>query len=250
MAPVLTTALAALRRDLNARFPNRDKTTDGWIGDAAHRAGTSGHNPDDTSGSRAEYSDADTKQEVRALDVDEDLREPGTTMRDVILGIIATPGDRRRMRYMIYQDKIWSRNTDWEPRPYSGDYHHHGHFSGDPDTDEDGSPWTSLLTIGGAAMAGLVDNAERAVTAFYTGQDPVPFPAPWDAQGDAAEGGGYPNPWVRLERKVDRLQETVDALLLAVKALSVPAVDQEQVDAAVLQALESVRFDTRVVLPG
>jgi len=248
MAPVLTVALAALRRDLNARFPNRDKTTDGWIGDAAHQTSKSGHNPDDTPGSLPEYTDADTKQEVRALDVDEDLREPGTTMRDVILGIIATPGDRRRMRYMIYQDTIWSRNTDWQPRHYSGEYHHHGHFSGDPDTDEDGSPWTSLIS-GGTAMAGLVDNAERAVTAFYTGQDPVPFPAPWDGQGDSAKGGGYPNPFVRLERKVDALQAALDALLTALKPAAGPAAwSQEQIDAAVLQALTAARFETRAVL--
>lgn len=150
MAWVVTASLARLMSDFRTAFPNKDRSSDGTIGDAAHQAETSGHNPDDTAGSRAEYSDADSKQEVRAVDVDSDLRDPrGTTMQQVIDRILAAPGDLRRLRYIIYNRRIWSRNTSWQPRAYNGSSPHteHAHFSGDPDTDEDSAPWTSVLSF-------------------------------------------------------------------------------------------------------
>jgi hypothetical protein len=163
MTAVLTAALTSLRSGFNTAFPARDKTTDGWIGDAAHQAETSGHNPDDTAGVSAEYQDADTKQEVRAVDVDKDLNHPGVTMYDVIRRILATPADVARLRYIIFcpplgpfganVPTIWSRNSGWSPRTYSGSSRHdeHAHFSGDPDTDEDGRPW-SVASMGATSM--------------------------------------------------------------------------------------------------
>lgn len=151
--PVLTKALTALRAGFNTAFPDRDKTSDGWIGDAAHQLHVSGHNPDDTVGSLAEYSDADTIPEVRAIDVDADLRHPGVTMYDVIRRILATPEDLARLRYIIFcppsgplganVPTIWSRNSGWRPVAYTGASPHneHAHFSGDPNTDDDDRPW-------------------------------------------------------------------------------------------------------------
>lgn len=141
--PVLTKALTRLRSDVDAAFTERSHESDGWIGDAAHQASTSGHNPDDTPGSRAEYTDADTKAEVRALDLDSDLNKPGWTMQDLVDQILANPNNRKRLAYVIYDRIIWSANTDWEPRTYTGSSPHveHSHFSGDPDYDEDDSSW-------------------------------------------------------------------------------------------------------------
>ncbi len=156
MAWTLTTSLAALRRDLNSAFPNRDKASDGTIGDAAHQASVSGHNPDDTAGSKSEYSDADAKQEVRAYDADNDLRDPrGVDFQQVIDAILATPADRVRLAYIIHRRKIWRKRNGWRRESYTGSSPHdeHGHFSGDPAFDEDASPWTSILRFKEAPVA-------------------------------------------------------------------------------------------------
>lgn len=144
---VLTTALARLRADFNTRFPKRDKASDGWIGDAAHQREISGHNPDETGG--GEYEDADSKDEVRAIDVDVDFRDP-VTAQQVVDAVLRTPADLARLRYVIYNRLIWSRNTGWQPRAYTGASAHkeHIHFSGDPAEDENDAPWLGVLTAG------------------------------------------------------------------------------------------------------
>ena len=90
---VLTVALTALHAAFRRAFPNSVAAQDGTIGDLAHQAEVSGHNPDDTPGVRAEYSDADSKAEVRALDKDARLNGP-VGMQVVIDRILATPTDR------------------------------------------------------------------------------------------------------------------------------------------------------------
>lgn len=44
--PELVPALVTLRRQVNEAHPLRSKASDGWIGDPAHRARFSYHNPD------------------------------------------------------------------------------------------------------------------------------------------------------------------------------------------------------------
>ena len=56
----LAAAGVTLRNQINEAFPGRDKASDGWIGDAAHQARVSDHNPD-------------RRGIVHAIDVDEDL---------------------------------------------------------------------------------------------------------------------------------------------------------------------------------
>lgn len=143
---VLTKALTRLRTDFNTAFPNRDKASDGWIGDAAHAAGTSGHNAE--SSGKSEYTDGDKIDEVRAIDVDNDLKAPSVTMLKVIQKILATPNDLKRLKYIIYNRVIWSKSNGWRPRAYTGSSPHteHAHFSGDPAYDENTTAW-SVLTL-------------------------------------------------------------------------------------------------------
>jgi hypothetical protein len=147
--PVLTPAMTRLRTGFNVAYPSRSKQSDGWIGNEAHQQETSGHNPDDTPGVRAERSDPDSIPEVRGLDVDVDL-VPGNraasrqAMRDAIASIIATPADRRRLIYIIFDEVIWSASRAWRAAPYDGasDHREHAHFSGHPDYDNDATAWS------------------------------------------------------------------------------------------------------------
>jgi hypothetical protein len=130
---VLTKGLQNLRSQINERWPNRDHASDGTIGDAAHKAETSGHNPDDTSGSRAAWTgDSDSTAEVRAFDCDTDFREPGVTAQMVVDHIRRLPGVSSELRYMIYNRKMYHERDGFSATAYTGASAHteHIHFEG------------------------------------------------------------------------------------------------------------------------
>lgn len=150
MSYVLTVGLTHVRAEFNTVFPHRDKTSDGWIGDTRHQAEKSGHNPDRTG--NAEYRDGDALDEVRAIDVDKDLRDAsgqGVTMEKVIQYLVtkARSGAYVPFRYFIYNRRIWERSTGWKTRSYTGSNPHdeHAHFSGDYTQTADN--WTGLLGL-------------------------------------------------------------------------------------------------------
>lgn len=129
---ILTLGLQNLRRQVDAVFPDRDRTSDGTIGDAAHQAETSGHNPDDTPGSRPEWNgDPDSVPEVRAWDMDSDLSE-GVTAQELVDHVRALPGVSSVIRYLIYNRTMYHVSTGFAPKPYTGASAHteHVHFSG------------------------------------------------------------------------------------------------------------------------
>lgn len=141
-APYLVPNLATLRDELDQRWPRRDRRSDGWIGDQAHASGTSGHNADESG--RAERQDADSKDEVRALDVDKDIdAAAGDELFAELDRIRRTPDLRRRLIYIIYRRQIASASSGWVWQPYTGSNPHveHGHLSGHPDYDDDTTPW-------------------------------------------------------------------------------------------------------------
>ena len=129
----LTAGLQNLRDQVNQAFPDRDKASDGTIGDLAHMAGTSGHNPDDTKGSRPEWSgDPDSTPEVRAWDMDTDLRAAPATAQQVVDHIRKLTGVSSVLRYIIYNRKIYRASNGWKAEAYSGPSPHteHIHFTG------------------------------------------------------------------------------------------------------------------------
>lgn len=143
---VLIPSLAALREEFDRLAPDRDKSSDGWIGDASHSSGSSDHNPDESG--NVPIHDADTTDEVHAIDVDEDLRLDGeVTMEDCVQHLLAEcrAGREDRLRYMIYERRIWSASDGWREEYYSGSNPHdkHAHFSGSYDSDDeaDTSSW-------------------------------------------------------------------------------------------------------------
>ena len=128
----------------------RPKATIYTIGDAAHQRRTSDHNPDDTSGSAAEQSDSDSKAEVRALDV---MLTAGFSAADamkLITTIIADPAARKRLRYMIFNHKIYSAKNGWKPAPFESDPHtDHVHISNLASDDGNTAPWPAVLALSG-----------------------------------------------------------------------------------------------------
>jgi hypothetical protein len=130
---ILTLGLQNLRAQVNEAFPARDKTSDGTIGDAAHQAETSGHNPDDTPGSSPEWNgDPDSTPEVRAWDMDSTLNAPPATAQQVVDHIRHLPNVSSVLRYMIYNRKIYRASNGWAAETYDGKSAHteHIHFSG------------------------------------------------------------------------------------------------------------------------
>jgi hypothetical protein len=133
MGWVLVPDLVALRDEFDELAPDRDHSSDGSIGDPAHQAEVSGHNPDDTKGVATEGSDPDTIPEVHAIDVDADLRKPGWSMERAVQIVVDRHrrGVDNRLNYVIYNRRIWARAYGWVEREYFGANPHdkHAHFS-------------------------------------------------------------------------------------------------------------------------
>lgn len=146
MAAVLTRGLTTFSAELDRTFPNREKFTDGWIGDESHSSSTSGHNPDKTG--KAEYKDGDSKNEVRAIDRDKDLKST-VTMEQVIQYLVrmGRAGVYLPFRYFIYNGRIWRKANGWQTEVYTGANKHdqHAHFSGD--YTEKADEWTGSLGL-------------------------------------------------------------------------------------------------------
>lgn len=95
-----------LRNEINLRWPKRDHESDGWIGDAAHQASKSDHNPD-------------SRGLVHAIDVDKDGIDPHFLVRKAIAD--------SRVQYVIYNRTIWSRTYGFKSRAYTGKNPHTSH---------------------------------------------------------------------------------------------------------------------------
>lgn len=104
----LAPSLRRLFNEIDARWPNRDRRTDGWIGDAAHQARKSDHNPD-------------SRGIVHAIDIDRDGIEPYSVVEACI-------SENRPTEYVIYNRQIWSRTRDFKPRAYTGENPHTSHI--------------------------------------------------------------------------------------------------------------------------
>jgi hypothetical protein len=152
---VLIPCLVTLRSEFNQIAPDRDKGADGAIGDTNHTS-SSDHTPDEDSRVLKDH-DGDRKNEVHALDVDSDGKWPGTgTQKErfhrINMRILAwekekwkNEKDKCRLNYMIWDRKIYDKDNDFEPRPYTGSDPHtnHAHYSGRYETEceSDTRPW-------------------------------------------------------------------------------------------------------------
>lgn len=139
--PKLCKAGQQLRLQVDDSFPDRDRTSDGWIGDARHSARTSDHNPD-------------AEGIVRAVDIDRDLfgkakPDHASDLADQIRLCAKRDG---RISYIIFEGKIASSKKSWAWRTYDGvnKHRHHIHISFTKKGDTDGS-FFNIPMIGGTA---------------------------------------------------------------------------------------------------
>jgi hypothetical protein len=128
---VLIPSLKALFAEFNRIAPARDHASDGSIGDTAHQHEVSDHNPDETGS--VPIHDADHVNEVHAIDVDSNLNQSDLTMEKVVQFLLGRcrSGAEKRLRYIIWNRRIWEASNGWKQRAYTGASPHteHAHFS-------------------------------------------------------------------------------------------------------------------------
>lgn len=128
MAPAWYVApcLEQLRAELNTRWPGRDRTSDGGVGDTSHAARVSDHNPDWTAGGV-----------VRARDFDEDGIPTALLLREAITD--------PRTNYVIYERLLYLRGRGFKPVAYTGinphDHHMHISIRHGAQWENDRTPW-------------------------------------------------------------------------------------------------------------
>jgi hypothetical protein len=140
-SPKLCKAGQQLRLQVDDSYPDRDRTSDGWVGDVRHSARASDHNPDE-------------QGIVRAIDIDRDLS--GKKKPDLMpyladqLRVFAKHDKSKRISYIIFDKKICSGNSRWRWITYRGISPHtaHCHVSFTNKGDTDGS-FFDIPMIGG-----------------------------------------------------------------------------------------------------
>lgn len=149
----LAESLVALRTEVNRRWPNRDKSSDGAKGDDAHAQRVSDHNPDWSAGGV-----------VRAVDVDKD----GIDVQQLLDAVVRDP----RVAYVIWNRRIASATDDgqpWDWEPYDGPNPHtsHVHISikHTRAAETDTSPWFAPTTATGEDELDMDEAKLRAIIA-------------------------------------------------------------------------------------
>ena len=139
--PILCKAGQQLRLQIDDTYADRDRTSDGWIGDSRHSARPSDHNPDELG-------------IVRAIDIDRDLsgKKKPDLMPDLADQIRHAAKSDKRIAYVIFNGRIASSRLGFRWRKYRGSnpHVHHCHVSFTKKGDADGS-FFNIPMIGGTA---------------------------------------------------------------------------------------------------
>lgn len=113
----LSKSARQLREQIDDAYPDRDRRSDGWIGDAKHAASKSDHNPD-----------AKTGYVVRAIDIDADLSRHKSESVYLADQIRAYAKRSKRIAYVVHNGKIASPILNWRWRKYKGSNPHTSHI--------------------------------------------------------------------------------------------------------------------------
>jgi hypothetical protein len=128
----LCAAGLTLRDQINRAFPDRDRRSDGSVGDSSHqsRGSKSDHNPDSNGW-------------VRAIDIDANLSDDAKAAYVLANQLRILARRDRRLSYIIFNRRFASRRTLWRFISYRGINPHekHIHVSFTKKGDKDGKPF-------------------------------------------------------------------------------------------------------------
>lgn len=127
----LARSLETFRDQVDAKYPNRSKESDGTVGDEAHASSTSDHNPDSDGA-------------VKAIDITHD---PSGGPDCTVLAEMLWAGRDYRIAYIIWNERISNPDIDdWAWRPYTGSNPHtmHMHLSVKKEGCEDPQEWKAV----------------------------------------------------------------------------------------------------------
>lgn len=145
----LARSLEVLRDQINTAAPGRSKASDGGIGDAAHASRASDHNPWIKDGAQGV---------VTAIDITHD---PAAGVDCAAIAEVLKAGGDARIKYVIWNRRIWNPEIESGWRPYNGTNPHdkHVHVSVKPAKAhyDDPRPWqwqrpAPALAIDGARI--------------------------------------------------------------------------------------------------
>ena len=147
MAWRIAESLKTLRTQINAAYPNRDKASDGGIGNAEHASRNSDHNP--------WVKDSHGMGVVTAIDIDEDLASNIHSIEAIVSAIRASRD--KRVKYIIYERRITVAGSDlqrWKAYHGANAHEHHAHISvnSDPKLYDSTKAWDIGITKNSAAM--------------------------------------------------------------------------------------------------
>lgn len=139
--PKLCAAGVTLRNQINKRWENRDKSSDGWIGDTRHQAnkgwGTNG---------KGSYHNPDPNGIVHAIDIDEDFFGKGRgqveakRFAEELAAYCRDGKDGGRIAHIVYEDQVASGTAqNWKFRGSGFGHRNHIHISFTNKADNDGS---------------------------------------------------------------------------------------------------------------
>lgn len=117
----LAKALGTFRSEVNAKWPNRSKASDGTIGDEAHASRSSDHNP--------WIKDPPGPNVVAGMDITHD---PANGVDTYALAEFLRTKKDPRVEYVISNGQIFSSHVEpWRWRKYNGanKHNHHVHIS-------------------------------------------------------------------------------------------------------------------------
>ncbi len=163
-------SLLTLRKQIDDMAPHRDKSSDGTIGDPAHQARNSDHNPN-------------VDGVVTAMDITND---PEHGVDSGSLAEMLRISEDQRIKYVIANRRIFSSTkSPWQWRPYNGTNAHteHVHVSvvGDEDLYDDTEEWAiDRVARVAPPPAGPLSPACLNITATVFGGATDPNPSAYD----------------------------------------------------------------------